>query len=78
MVGTGRRPAEVDLEKAEKGNAVFAIGAGLLLAALLVAFFAPASAKVQSASLFIAIIAVLAVAGIGLMGWGWRQRRRSS
>ncbi len=65
-------------DRAEQGNGIAVIGLALLVADLLVIFFAPAALKVQRGSVFVSLIAVLAVVGLALVIWGRGQRRRAS
>ncbi len=77
MAGTGRNPADAG-EGREQGTALSIIGLGLLVAALLVVFFAPAGFRLGQQSVFLALIVVLVVLGLGFFFWGRSQRRRTS
>ncbi len=65
-------PAE---QKSENAAAFIVIGLGLLLAALLIIFFAPAAFKVGHQGAFITLIAALGVIGCGLILRGRRARK---
>ena len=64
-------------DKRENASAVVVIGLALLVVDLLVIFFAPVSFKVGRGSVFMALIVVLAVIGLGLVIIGRMQRNRA-
>ncbi len=64
-------------DKRENAGAMAVIGLALLVVDLLVIFFAPVSGKVGRGSVFMALIVVLAVIGLGLVIIGRMQRNRA-
>ena len=58
----------------ERGNALAVIGVGLLLADLLVIFFAPAGFRLGESTAFTVLMVALAVVGIALIIAGRRRR----
>lgn len=61
-------------EKQEGGKALVVIGLGLLLADLLVVFFAPAALRLGRATVFLVLMVALAVLGVALLVVGrWRR-----
>jgi len=66
-----------DAEKQEGGNALAVIGLGLLLADLLVVFFAPAAFRLGRATGLTALIVALAAVGVALILVGRRRRGRA-
>jgi len=69
--------ADGGAERRERGTAIWFIGLAVLIADLLVIFFAPAGIRIGHEAAFLFLIAVLAAAGFGLMIWGRRQRQRA-
>ena len=60
----------------EHGAVVSFIGVALIIAALLIVFFAPAAFRVGWHGIFVGVIILLAAAGVVLMAVGSRLRRR--
>ena len=77
MAGTGRGTPDGGAQKREQGVAISFIGLALIVADLLVVFFAPAGFRIGRQGVFLTIILVLAVAGLSLVLLG-RSRRRSA
>jgi phosphatidylserine synthase len=77
---TGKRPAGGKYagvaEKREAGSSLMFIGLAVLVAALLVVFFLPAAIRSGNHAIFVFIISVLAVTGVGFMLRGLRLRDR--
>lgn len=67
--------ADGGAEKREQGIAISFVGLALLVADLLVIFFAPAAYRLGRHTVFSALIIVLGVSGIGLVVWGQALRR---
>jgi uncharacterized membrane protein YqjE len=75
MTDIGRQPVTDGAEKREQGMAMSFIGLAVLVADLLVIFFAPASFRVQQRSAFTALIIALALLGAVLVALGrWVSR----
>jgi len=64
--------------KQETSASLMFIGLAIWVADLLVVFFLPAGAKLESRSTFVSIIVVLAVLGLTLMLTGYFKRGRSA
>jgi uncharacterized membrane protein YqjE len=77
MGGRERGPADGGAEKREQGVAVVFVGLAVLVADLLVIFFAPASFRIQQRPAFTALMLGLAVLGAILVSIGRRIYRRS-
>lgn len=63
-------------QRSETRRALAVIGLGVLLADLLVVFFAPAAFRLGRQSVFTAVIIILAALGLGLVMAGRRARRQ--
>ena len=63
-------------EKSEAGSSLMFIGLAVLVATLLVVFFLPAAIRAGNDAIFVFIISVLAVTGVGFMLQGLRLRDR--
>jgi uncharacterized membrane protein len=63
-------------EKSEAGSSLMFIGLAVLVATLLVVFFLPAAIRAGNHAIFVFIISVLAVTGVGFMLRGLRLRDR--
>jgi uncharacterized membrane protein YqjE len=74
MANTERQPVLDGAEKREQGVAMVFVGLAVLVADLLVLFFAPASFRVQQHSAFTALILALALLGAVLVLLGRRVR----
>jgi uncharacterized membrane protein YqjE len=77
MTGKERQPVEDGAEKREQGVAMAFAGLAVLVAGLLVIFFAPASFRVQQRPAFTALIIALALLGAVMVLLGRRVRRTS-
>lgn len=64
-------------ERSETRRALAVIGLGVLVADLLVVFFAPAGFRIGRQSAFTAVIIILAALGLGLVMAGRRARRHT-
>jgi hypothetical protein len=70
MTGNGRQPIPDGAAKREQSIAMAFVGIAVLVADLLVIFFAPASFRVQQRSAFTALIIALALLGAVLVALG--------
>ena len=61
-------------DKREAGSSLMFIGLSVLVAALLVVFFLPAAIRAGNHRVFVLIVSVLAVTGVGFMLRGLRLR----
>ncbi len=68
---------ELSSDRRENASALAVIGVALLVVDLLVIFFAPVSIKLGRGSVFMGLIVVLTVVGLGLVMIGRRQRNRT-
>jgi len=62
-------------ERQEKGASLMFIGVAVWVAAFLVLFFLPAGVRLGHQGGFEALLMALFVAGVVLLGSGWRMRR---
>ena len=72
----GQRSVDGGAERREQGIAISFIGLAVIVVDLLVIFFAPAAFRLGRQSVFVVLIALLAVIGLGLIFWG-RSRRKA-
>ena len=77
MASTGPETADGGAGKREQGVAISFLGLAILVADLLVVFFAPAAFRIGRQGVFLALILALAVIGLVLVFVG-RSRRRAA
>jgi hypothetical protein len=78
MVNSGQDVQDRRSEKREHGVVIGFVGLALIVADLLVLFFAPAAFRLGQRGLFTCLIVVLAVAGLALLMIGRRLRQGST